>query len=131
MIAQKVSTLWIMGGYNGVSMKWLFKQKLELEYGLKKKDHTYYSLYTFIGTYIRYIFLKITMLNLRNKDNKIFINLLISQKSIPKVHTLTQTDPNNNGWTPIHFAVCKVPVYMNIFWLMYKYKKCDNIYIYA
>jgi len=92
----------------------------------KKKDHTYYSLYTFIGTYIRYIFLKITMLNLRNKDNKIFINLLISQKSIPKVHTLTQTDPNNNGWTPIHFAVCKVPVYMNIFWLMYKYKKCDN-----
>ena len=22
---------------------------------------------------------------------------------------------NNNGWTPIHFAVYEVPVYMNIF----------------
>ena len=81
----------------------------------KKKDNTYYSLYTFIGTYIRYIFLKITIGKSPTKDNKNFINILISQKSIPKVHTLTQTDPNNNGWTPIHFAVCKVPVYMNIF----------------
>ena len=80
-----------MGGYNGVSMKWLFKQKLELEYGLKKKDHTYYSLYTFIGTYIRYIFLKITIGKSPTKDNKNFMNILISQKKYTK-STYSHTD---------------------------------------
>ena len=67
----------------------------------KKKDHIYYSLHIYRYIHSVYSFLKITMVN-----NKIFINILISQKIIPKV----QTDPNNNGWTPIHFAVCKVLV---------------------
>ena len=84
----------------------------------KKRSYLLFIIHIYNYRYLHtfgIFFLKSQLVNLRNKDNKIFINILISQKSIPKVHTLTQTDPNNNGWTPIHFAVCKVPVYMNIF----------------